>query len=42
MFGSLGDLIDSGQGSVLNAGGSVRDLINIGFGSLRGLLVGEA
>lgn len=42
MIGSIADLIDSGQESILNAGGSVRDLINIGFGSLRGLFVDAA
>lgn len=41
MIGSLASLLDSAQGSILNAGGSVRDMINIGFGSL-GELIGDA
>lgn len=38
MFGSIEGLIDSGQGSIGNAFDTVEDLIDLGFGSLKGLL----
>lgn len=42
MLGSLTSLLDSAQGSVTNAGGSISDLIDLGFGSLSEMLVSEA
>lgn len=37
MIGSISDILESAQGSVVDVSGSVLGVINIGFGSLQGL-----